>query len=138
MTLVSDRCLDPELAALDDPVTVVVDVSDDHRDRDLAGLGYLILRSSSAAAKNAADAQDLVRPAELADLPLKLADPRRVVGGRARSQAAVDLGLADPGPQCFGMNPSWSATRLIAPVLVAGSRRASKAIRVARSLNSSL
>jgi len=49
--LVSDRCLDPELAALDDPVTVVVDVSDDHRDRDLAGLGYLILRSSSAAAK---------------------------------------------------------------------------------------
>jgi hypothetical protein len=53
LTQFSDRCLDPELAALHDTVTVGIDVVDDLRDRHLPGLlAYLILRSSSAAAKN--------------------------------------------------------------------------------------
>ena len=48
----ADR-LDSELLALNEAVAMGIDVVDDHRDRNLAG--YLILRSSSAAAKNAAD-----------------------------------------------------------------------------------
>src|SRR5699024_9727219 len=48
----ADR-LDSECTALDDPIAVGVDVVNDHRDRHLPS-GYLILRSSSAAAKKAA------------------------------------------------------------------------------------
>lgn len=48
----ADR-LDSKCTALDDPITVGVDVVHDHRDRYLPR-GYLILRSSSAAAKKAA------------------------------------------------------------------------------------
>ncbi|WP_241656374.1 hypothetical protein [Propioniciclava sinopodophylli] len=48
----ADR-LDSEFTALHDAAAVSVDVVDDHRDRHLTGR-YLILRSSSAAAKKAA------------------------------------------------------------------------------------
>ena len=58
-------------------------------------------------------------------------------GGRP-PQPAIDLGLPHPGPQRLRMNPQLVGDPLIAPVLVAGSRRASSAIRVARPLNSSL
>src|SRR5690349_9628842 len=53
-------------------------------------------------------------------------------------QTAVDFGLPNPGPQRLRMNPQLVSDPPDRPVADAGSRRASTAIRVARSLNSSL
>src|SRR5690606_16867182 len=60
----ADR-LDSELLSLNDPVAVLIDIVDHHRDRHLTlygsgvAVGYLILRSSSAAAKKAADVRSI-------------------------------------------------------------------------------
>ena len=137
----ADR-LDPECAALHDPVAVSRRCSprsprpapDGPRPGRLLDLAVELRRGE----KRCGRAQDLVRAAELADLPLQLADPRGVVGGDARPQTTIDLGLADPGPQRLRMDPELVSDPLDRPRAVAGSRRASNAIRVALSLNSSL
>ena len=114
-----------------------IDVVDDHRDRNLTG--YLILRSSSAAAKNAADV-------------FKISFARRN-SRTSRSSAAIRVassvvvpGRTPPSTSPWrtqfrnasGWTPSWSAIRLIAPREDPGSFRASNAIRVARCCNSTL
>src|SRR5690606_29460876 len=103
----ADR-LDPELLALNEAVAVGIDELDDHRDRHRTGsspVDYLILRSSSAAAKKAA-------------LVFKISFARRssrtsrsncairslsslVVPG---TDTAVDLGLLHPRPQRLRMH----------------------------------
>ena len=87
-------------------------------------------------AKNALAVRNISLHAQLAVLPFELGDPARVLARRPRPGALIDLGLPDPGPQRLGMTPNWSAIRLIAPHAVAGSRRASSAILVARSRSS--
>src|SRR5699024_6367241 len=82
----ADR-LDPE------PVSVLVDVVDEHRG---GHPGYFSLRSSSAAQKSRRGLQDLVRPPQLADLTLEVGDLLRVRSRGAWRFAGVDLGLPHP------------------------------------------
>ena len=48
--------------------------------------------------------ENLVGSAQLANLTFQLHDPGRIVAGGARPSTAVDLGLPNPGPQCFSMD----------------------------------
>jgi hypothetical protein len=75
--------------------------------------------------------------AQLPALPLQLRDPLRVVGRGARPDAAVDLGLGHPVAQRLGIDAQLLADPGQRPGAVAGSRRASSAIRVALSRSSS-
>jgi hypothetical protein len=43
--------------------------------------------------------EDLIRPAQLAVVPLQLGEAPAFLAGHTRTVAAVDLGLADPAPQ---------------------------------------
>jgi hypothetical protein len=131
----ADR-LDSEPASVDDTVAVAIDVVDDHSDRDIAD--YLILGSSSAAAKNAADvfkisfARRSSRTSRSSST-IRVASSVVVPGRRPPSTSAY---RTQPR-RVSGCMPSCSATLTIAPDRVAGSLRASTAIRVARSRNSS-
>ena len=112
-----------------------VDVVDPHRDRNLTA--YLILRSSSAAAKNAADVFKISFARRNSRTSRSNSAIRAVsslvVPGRTPSSISACLTQVR---NASGWIPNWSAIRLIAPVAVAGSRRASNAILVARSRNS--
>src|SRR5690606_17026688 len=116
----ADR-LDSEPLALHDPVAVGVDVVDDHRDRNLA-LGYLILRSSSAAAQNAAEVLRIsfVRFSSrtcCSSSAIRCASAVVVPGRTPPSISACRTQLRSVS----GCIPSCSATRAIAPGFVAGS-----------------
>ena len=80
---------------------------------------------------------DRVRSAQLSHLPFELGQAGGVIGRGAWSVAPVDLGPDDPVRSVSGLMPSCAPIRFNAPVRVAGSRRASTAIRVARSRSSS-
>src|SRR4030095_3244839 len=43
--------------------------------------------------------EDLIRPAQLPDLPLQLVEARALFAGQAKPQTVVDLGAADPVAQ---------------------------------------
>jgi len=120
LQVLADR-LDPEL------VLVVVDELHDHR----CG------RSSSAAKQADADLKIGVRAAQLTVLPLQLDQALGVTGRGPEPVPGVDLSLADPTRNVSGLIPSCSPTRCNAPGRVTGSRRASTAIRTARSRSSS-
>lgn len=112
---------------------MLVDVLDQHRRT------HFSLRSSSAAAKNAEAVFRISlarRSSRSSVLPFELGDALCLSAGDARSVALVDLSLLDPVAQRLGVDPE-SPTRRKAPVLVAGSRRRSTAIRIARSRSSS-
>lgn len=80
---------------------MLVDVVDQHRGGHL----YLILRSSSAAAKSRGRFQDLVGPTQFPHLTLELGQPLGVIARGAWPDPAVDLGLTDPVPQRLGVDP---------------------------------
>jgi hypothetical protein len=80
--------------------------------------------------------EDLVGPAQLADLPLELLHAGALLGREARSFTVVDLGLADPVAERFGPDPQLlrhSADGAVAP---ACSAAVSWTRRTARSFNS--
>src|SRR5690625_1113435 len=135
--------LDPEFLAFDNTSTVVIDVFDNHREWHLAlrgaVIGYLILRSSSAAAKKAA---------EVRSISLVLRSSRF-----SRSNCAIRSSTWDGTPgrcppstsarlthvrSASGWMSNWPAIRRITTIRLPSAAIASNAIRVARSRNSSL
>src|SRR5690606_34508615 len=113
-------------------LAVLIDVVDQHRGT------HLILRSSSAAAKNA----DAVRKISFArrnprtSRSSSVIRVRSAVVGPGRSPASTWSGGTQAGG-VSGLFRSGAATGRSAPVLVAGSRLRSTALRIARSRSSS-
>lgn len=97
----------------------------------------MILRSSSAAAKNAAEVFKISFARRNSRFSRSNSAIRAVSSlvGPGRTPSSISACLTHVR-NASGWIPNWSAIRLIAPVAVAGSRRASNAILVARSRNS--
>ena len=125
-----DDRLDPERLALDDPMPVGVDVGDDH---SVCGRAPRPRKKHSRSARSRSPASAPGSPPRAGE-PLRLDRCRAQTGRRPRRPRPA-------GPTCAassGCIPNCSATRSTAPTFVAGSRRNSSAIRVARSRSSSL